>query len=147
MITITDSERKDIYCRRITLLGILAFNPVQPLMIVIYTFSIHFKSSNFDPIYAQSLIPHNYPGWVFQYDKGTFDIQTWACEMKRHAGFDNQGVMQRACHLELGIMWLSVATFLLSGTLFGIVILDWRGPKLIMRTWKQRQTNNDSESS
>lgn len=88
-------------------------------------------------------LSHSRPNnaYYFQYNKGSFDTESWACGVKNLPGFDKDGMVHKTCSLETGARFLTIFTLLFSTALFIVMWLDWRGPKYLMQTWKNRRAS------
>lgn len=107
----------------------------------VYVFTINGLSARLDINYARSLIQPKNGHQNFKYAIGTFDVESWACGVKDLPGFDEDGVAGMTCSLEMGARFLTIFVFMFSSGLFALFLLDWRGEKLMVRTWKNRRAS------
>lgn len=99
--------------QRLSILFILLVHYVLTLATLICTFVIHRLSAHYDPGYLTT-----------RYDRGTFDPETWACEMPlSHNLWGRDGaILHRQCSFEKSSRWVSVCIFVLSA-IFGAVMV------------------------
>jgi hypothetical protein len=92
----------------------LLFNACFALAALIYILAIHSQSAHFDPDYkAQNGI----------YDQGTFDVETWTCELAAYTGAqDVHDIFSGQCPLETAgrgmFVVLCLVAFAAAGTAF-----------------------------
>ncbi|RYP02579.1 hypothetical protein DL765_010726 [Monosporascus sp. GIB2] len=131
---------RTLYFVRIALLVVLGVNAVLSLATFLYAFIAHTLSAHFDAVYAMELtqLPNRRI-----YDRGTFDLETWACETKDLPNYDTfpAGKVRTLCAVETGARWMTLFVFLLASSLFIVVCLDRRGGKHLVTTWKNRRAS------
>ncbi|RYP77014.1 hypothetical protein DL769_003499 [Monosporascus sp. CRB-8-3] len=130
---------RTLYFVRIALLVVLGANAVLSLATFLYAFIAHALSAHFDAGYAMELtkLPMRRI-----YNKGTFDLETWACETKDLPNYDTPaGKVHTLCVVETGARWMTLFVFLLASSLFVVVYLDRRGEKCLVTTWKNRRAS------
>ena len=79
----------------------------RPLQFAVHANSAHFDASYQNPLY------HGF-GLGAYYDKGTFDLETWTCDLVGKLVDPMGSSFQRQCRIESAARWLLVALFVLS---------------------------------
>ncbi|KAI0128343.1 hypothetical protein BJ170DRAFT_621238 [Xylariales sp. AK1849] len=131
---------RTLYWLRHALLAILGVNAVLSLATFLYAFIAHGLSAHFDISYAMELTNMSFGG---VYDRGTFDLETWACETKDLPHYDSfpEGRVHTLCTVETGARWMTLFVFLLATSLFVVMCLDRCGEKRLVATWKNRRAS------
>ncbi|KAI1140158.1 hypothetical protein F5Y05DRAFT_308230 [Hypoxylon sp. FL0543] len=127
-----------LFVLRQALFAVLGVNTLFCLATFLYAFIAHGLSAHFDLSYAVELTKLPY---FILYDRGTFDLETWACETKNLPNYDTEGEMHTLCSVETGARWMTLFVFLLACSSFVFVWLDRRGEKQLMTTWKKRRAS------
>lgn len=125
---------------RLAVVVILGIDAVLSLATFLHSFITHGLSAHFDISHAMELA--NRPFYT-AYDKGTFDLETWACETKDLPNYDSypEGKVHTLCAVEAGARWMSFFVFLLACASCALVFVDHRGARYLMVTWKNRRAS------
>ncbi|KAI0126957.1 hypothetical protein BJ170DRAFT_630590, partial [Xylariales sp. AK1849] len=138
---------KITYCQRLGFVVALGLGVVLAVTSAIYTLVLHASSDHLD--YAQALASANKNGIID--NPGTFDVDTWACEVASLPTVDTMRVIlrvtyARTCAYRTGVRSLCAISSILSIVLLGLVWRDWKREKWLLRTWKTQPTwDSDSE--
>ena len=135
------------------IIGLLSLNGLLALAATIYAFTLNSRSEHIRLEYVlataelanERLGTEDKPGF-FIYDLGLFTRETWACEARAFPHFNANlgGVMSRACDLGIGARWLSLFIFLAATGLFTVILMDHRGGRYFMQSWKRRAAIRDN---
>ena len=163
-----------IFWIRVLLRTTVVLSCVMALASFIYLFALHGASASFDPDSGdQRAAPVQYPCSVFGCPRprieyiypGTFDRESWLCQFSSFARFTtspwvdynatspersnhvpNLSIYKKICVLERGARVTSIFPVLFSMVLCFLFYADWKGDKILIRTWKRRAQEPDSSS-
>ncbi|KAI0836715.1 hypothetical protein F5Y06DRAFT_273187 [Hypoxylon sp. FL0890] len=132
--------RGALFFLRQRLVVFLGINAVLSQATFLYAFMAHGLSAHFDLSYAMEIT--KLPSF-HQYDKGIFDIETWACETKDLPNYWPEADRHALCSVEMGARWMTLFVSLLACLSFVIAWLDKRGAKHLMVAREKRASWRD----
>lgn len=115
------------------------------LSIVVFTMCAvdRLRSDKFNIEYRSKAVDYKGFGRYAKYDGGIFDLGSWACQLSRNAGLDHDDVLSRQCIDETAVFWMSLFVAI-SNSIMGILAwLDWRGQRLLVRSFKSARQEHE----
>nr|POE51818.1 hypothetical protein CFP56_26025 [Quercus suber] len=92
------------------------------------------RSDKFDPSYDSLLYNKKNGPLLGAYDGGTFDLGSWSCQMQTYLVLDyNSNILVRQCTDETAALWTGLLVALLSSGMGGLIYMDWRGQRALIR--------------
>ena len=112
----------------------LGGNCVLSLVVFIICSVQHFQSGKFEPGYRSSATNYETYGLDSRYDHGTFDLGSWSCQLSAYDAFDDSNhVLSRQCIDETAALWIGLLLALSNLGMAGLVWMDWRGQRVLVR--------------
>lgn len=109
-----------------------------------HLFIIHAISAHFDPNNRYS--DGAYGLTDNQYDRGTFDLETWTCELHVYPALkSDRSMLAQQCTFEKTSRWLSLALFLFSTAIVGATMWVLATEKSLVQALKVRRQSWDSD--
>ena len=114
----------------------LGGNCVLSLVMFIICSVQHFQSGKFESSYRSPATHYETYGPNSMFDNGTFDLGSWSCQLSAYDAFDDTDyILSRQCIDETAALWISLFLALSNLGMAGLVLMDWRGQRFLVRDY------------
>ncbi|KAI1174580.1 hypothetical protein F4777DRAFT_381132 [Nemania sp. FL0916] len=130
---------RTVYALRIAFVVVLAINVILSLATFVFAFVAYGQSAHFHLAHAFEL--NDDLSIVESYQRGIYDLGTWACETYDLPYYEYDGNLHTLCSVATGARWTTLILLPLASTLLALVWLDRRGGQHLVTTWKNRRSS------